>query len=82
MVKLFILTIALAAAPASAANVCAPCDFDGSGTITIADQAVMLGAFGTKVGQAGYDARVDYDGSGTITIKDWSVFLKFCIGEK
>ncbi len=65
--------------PAGAADICSPCDFDGSGTITVADHAIMLGAFGTKRGDPGFDARVDYDGSGTITIKDWAVYLKFCL---
>lgn len=62
-------------------ELCAPCDFDGSGTLTVADARIMVGAFGTKRGEPGFDSRVDYDGSGSITLKDWAVYLKFCAKE-
>lgn len=79
LVKLMILGLVFAATTANAADICSPCDFDNSGTITTIDHAVFLGAYGKAAGQPGFDSRVDYDGSGTITSKDFSVYLKFCI---
>ena len=52
-----------------------PADFDGSGTVDIADFLTFVDHFGLSRGDAGYDARYDLDGDGTIGIGDFLIFV-------
>ena len=64
---------------AQAADQCAPCDLDGNGSsTTVADYAVMIGAFGKSKGQPGYSEKADFDGNGAVTATDWGTFARFC----
>ena len=50
-------------------------DFDGDGTVNLADFLLFATQFGLSRGDAGYDARFDLDGNGTIGIKDFLIFV-------
>ena len=50
-------------------------DFDGDGTVNLADFLLFATQFGLSRGDAGYDARFDLDGNGTIGIKDLLIFV-------
>ena len=50
-------------------------DFDGSGTVDIADFLAFVDQFGLSRGDAGYDARYDLDGDGVIGIGDFLIFV-------
>ena len=52
-----------------------PADFDGSGTVDIADFLTFVDHFGLSRGDAGYNARYDLDGDGTIGIGDFLIFV-------
>lgn len=52
-----------------------PADFDGSGTVDIADFLAFVDRFGLSRGDAGYDARYDLDGNGEIGISDFLIFV-------
>ncbi len=49
-------------------------DFNGDGTVNIADFLEFVELFGLSRGNAGYDARYDLDGDGTIGIGDFLIF--------
>ena len=50
-------------------------DFDGSGTVDVADFLAFVDRFGLSRGDAGYDARYDLDGDGVIGIGDFLIFV-------
>ncbi len=52
-----------------------PGDFDGNGRVDIADFLAFAGAFGTRFGEAKYNAVMDMDGSGAINISDFLAFV-------
>ena len=49
-------------------------DFDGNGTVGVADFLLFATQFGLSRGDAGYDARFDLDGNGSIGISDFLLF--------
>ncbi len=49
-------------------------DFNGDGRVTLDDFFMMVGAFGLKAGEAGYDGRYDLDGDGMIGVSDFFYF--------
>ena len=49
-------------------------DIDGDGTVTFADFLIFAGPFGSRRGQARYDARCDLDGDGEIGFSDFLIF--------
>ncbi|MDE3258698.1 MAG: M60 family metallopeptidase [Gemmatimonadota bacterium] len=51
-------------------------DFDGDGTVGFGDFVQFAGRFGSKKGDAGYDARFDLDGNGTIGFSDFVIFAR------
>ena len=56
------------------ASVC-PGDFDDSGEVNISDFLLFVDVFGTRSGDANYNARMDIDGSGVIGIPDFLLFV-------
>ena len=52
-----------------------PADFDGSGTVDIADFLAFVDQFGLSRSDARYDARYDLDGDGVIGIGDFLIFV-------
>ena len=50
-------------------------DFDGDGTVGISDFLLFVDVFGSRQGDAGYEARFDLDGDGTIGIGDFLIFV-------
>ena len=50
-------------------------DFNGDGTVNIADFLQFVEQFGLSQGDAGYDARYDLDGDNTIGIGDFLIFV-------
>ena len=62
------------AAPSSAPTAVCPGDFDGNGTVNLADFLAFAGAFGAKEGDANYSALVDLDGSGVVDLSDFLAF--------
>lgn len=64
---------------ASTACVSAACDLNGDGVgAKLPDYAIFLAAFGSKKGDAKFNAAVDFDGSGSITTADFAIFQRFC----
>ena len=55
--------------------VAATSDFDGDGTVNIADFLLFVGQFGFSQDDAGYEARFDLDGDGVIGIGDFLIFV-------
>ena len=51
-------------------------DFDGNGIVDSSDYALFYPAFGSRVGQAEYDAKYDLDGNGVIGIPDFLIFVE------
>ena len=51
-----------------------PGDFDGNGMVNLSDFLAFAGGFGTRSGDAGYDARMDMDGSGAVDLSDFLAF--------
>ena len=49
-------------------------DIDGDGAVTFADFLIFAGPFGSRRGQARYDARCDLDGDGQIDFADFLIF--------
>lgn len=62
------------AAPAAFAD--ETCDYDGSGVCDADDQAIIMAAQGTQVGEAGYEPAADHDGDGVISLADLAIFLQ------
>ena len=52
-----------------------PADFDGNGTVDIADFLAFVDQFGLSRGDARYDTRYDLDGDGVIGIGDFLIFV-------
>ena len=52
-----------------------PADFDGSGTVDIADFLAFVDQFGLSRSDARYDARYDLDGDDVIGIGDFLIFV-------
>ena len=50
-------------------------DFNGDGTINIADFLQFVAQFGLSQGDKGYDARYDLDGDNTVGIGDFLIFV-------
>jgi len=50
-------------------------DLDGDGDVDLADLAILLGAYGTCVGDTGYLEVADIDGSGCIDLSDLAELL-------
>ncbi len=51
-----------------------PGDFDGNGMVNLSDFLAFAGAFGTRSGDANYNARTDMDGSGAVDLSDFLAF--------
>ena len=49
-------------------------DFDGDGTIDIADFLLFTQQFALREGDPGYDARFDLDGNGAVGLSDFLIF--------
>ncbi|GMU82927.1 MAG: hypothetical protein AMXMBFR47_27980 [Planctomycetota bacterium] len=52
-----------------------PGDSDGDGDVDIADLALLLGAFGTCAGDAGFDPASDFDADGCVSLPDLAALL-------
>jgi hypothetical protein len=50
-----------------------PGDVNGDGKVDCADVAIVESAFGTRVGQLGYQARADINGDGVVNIIDLAI---------
>ena len=74
---LLLCIVALALTPGQPqAQTATDADFDGSGEVDFPDFATFATAFGTKVGQQGYNAACDLDGSGEIEFPDFATFAQ------
>ncbi|MDE3001596.1 MAG: hypothetical protein OXU79_21175 [Gemmatimonadota bacterium] len=51
-----------------------PGDFNGDGLVNLADFLAFAGGFGTRSGDANYDARIDLDGNGAVDLTDFLAF--------
>lgn len=51
-------------------------DFDGDGIVGFSDLWLFSEAYGSREGQAQYDAKYDLDGDGEIGIEDFRIFLE------
>ena len=51
-------------------------DFNGDGTVDLADFLLFADVFGLSRGDEGYEARYDLDGDGTIGINDFLIFAE------
>ena len=51
-------------------------DFDGDGTVDLADFLLFVGAFGLSRGDEDYNARYDLDGNGSIDLGDFLIFVE------
>ena len=51
-----------------------PGDFDGDGTVSLADFLAFAGAFGTRSEDANFNALTDLDGNGAVDLSDFLVF--------
>ena len=58
---------------AQSASTC-PGDFNGDGKVNLADFLAFAGGFGTRSGDANYNARLDMNGSGAIDLSDFLAF--------
>ena len=58
----------------SLSQVSCPGDFDNNGSVDLADFLAFAGAFGTRSGDARFDARGDIDGNGAIDLSDFLAF--------
>ena len=58
----------------SAQSAKCPGDFNGDGTVNLADFLAFAGGFGTRSGDANYNARLDLNGSGSIDLSDFLAF--------
>ena len=67
--------VVLLVAPAHGQITAADADFDGSGSVDIADFLQFVNAFGSQTGDARYDAKYDLDGSGSVDIADFLQFI-------
>jgi len=56
-------------------EVACPGDVNGDGAVNLSDLSLLLAAFGTSSGDAGYNAGADFNDSGTIDLSDLSVLL-------
>jgi hypothetical protein len=52
-----------------------PGDLDGDGDVDLSDLGLLLGAFGTCDGDAGFNGAADFDQSGCIELSDLTVLL-------
>ena len=59
---------------ASAQSASCPGDFNSDGKVNLADFLAFAGGFGTRSGDANYNARLDLDGSGAIDLSDFLAF--------
>ncbi len=53
-----------------------PGDFNGDGMVNLADFLAFAGGFGTRSGDASYDANLDMDGNGAVDLSDFLAFAK------
>ena len=51
-------------------------DFDGNGTVNLADFLVFVEVFGKSSSDVGWDARMDFDGNGTVNLADFLAFVE------
>ena len=51
-------------------------DFDGNGVVGISDFLLFSEVFGSREGEAQYDAKYDLDGNGVIGIPDFLIFVE------
>lgn len=77
---LIALLVLCACEPAVAAEQCSPvCDLNDDGlSVTVADWAVIVGAFNSKKGSPQYREEADLNGNGAIDANDWGLMMKFC----
>jgi len=54
-----------------------PGDVDGDGDVDLTDLGLMLQAYGTTLGNPGYNSDADFDGNGVIDLADLAVVLQF-----
>ena len=59
----------------STQSVSCPGDFNRNGAVDLSDFLAFAGAFGTRSGDANFDARMDLDGSGAIDLSDFLAFV-------
>ena len=54
----------------------APCpqDFDGNGSVDLADFLAFASVFGARSSDVDYDARMDFDGNGSVDLADFLAF--------
>ncbi len=50
-------------------------DFNGDGVVDVSDYLLFVDVFGSKEGEAQYDAKYDLDGNGEIGIPDFLIFM-------
>ena len=60
--------------PARGQITAADADFDGSGEVDFQDFLVFISAFGSKTGDANYNAKFDFDGNGEVDFQDFLGF--------
>ncbi|MDE3000996.1 MAG: leucine-rich repeat domain-containing protein [Gemmatimonadota bacterium] len=53
-----------------------PGDFNDDGIVNLADFLAFAGGFGTRSGDANYDARTDMDGNGSVDLSDFLAFAR------
>ncbi|MDE3256619.1 MAG: M66 family metalloprotease [Gemmatimonadota bacterium] len=58
----------------SAQGASCPGDFNGDGKVNLADFLAFAGGFGTRSGDANFNARLDMDGSGSVDLSDFLAF--------
>ena len=51
-------------------------DFDGNGTVNLADFLAFVEVFGKSSSEVGYDARMDFDGNGIVNLADFLAFVE------
>lgn len=70
-----IITIALLIGFSSTIASACPGDFDGNGSVNIADFLAFVNVFGTSSADANYNAQMDLDSNGSVEIADFLAFV-------
>ena len=53
------------------------CDFNASGTVTVADFNIYNAAVNSLVGEENYDLGIDLNRSDSITVADYNIYSQF-----